>query len=261
VSLRRREDESSLDEREALRRQRVEAAAELERLKQVLAERVEFVHMRERELDELLRKAGKDVGAKPSRFHLPQPRRDDELAQERRALEARAAELQRRETELTAREQAVAARAAEPAPPAVSSEELDAREAALAEREAALDQREADLRAQDPAEREARIDARLAELERAELQFVKTQAELAARSDALAEREQELAARERAMDGGRGNGDIAGPLSSVEIEALEARLRRLEESTARRGTSFSAGVRSLQQRGVRPRKEPDAPLH
>jgi hypothetical protein len=261
VSLRRRGDDSSLeDEREALRRQRADAAAELERLKQVLAERVAFVHMRERELDELLRKAGKSVGAKPSQRQPPQPRRDDELAAERRTLETRAAELQRREAALAAREQAVAAREAEP-PQAVSSEDLDERAVALDARESALNEREAEIRAQDPAEREARIDARLAELERAELQFVKTQAELAARSDRLAEREQELAARERALDGGRGNGDGAGPLSSVEIEALELRLRRLEESTARRGTSFSAGVRSLQQRGVRPRREPDAPLH
>src|SRR5262245_52744044 len=261
MSLRRRGDDSSLDdERDALRRQRAEATAELERLKQVLAERVEFVHMRERELDELLRKAGKDVAAKPSRFHLPQPRRDDELAQERRALEARTAELQRREAALAEREQAVAEREAEPVPPAVTLEELDARESALLEREAALDQREVDLRAQDPAEREARIDARLAELERAELQFVKTQAELAARSDRLAEREQELAARERSLGGTNGGAPQPSP---IDIEAIEERLRRLEQSTTRRGTSFSAGVRAMQQRGTgpRPRKEPDAPLH
>jgi hypothetical protein len=263
VSLRRRGDDSSLeDERDALRRQRAEAAAELERLKQVLAERVAFVHMRERELDELLRKAGKSAGAKPFQPQPPPPRRgDDELAAERHALETRAAELQRRDAALAVREQAVAAREAEPPPKAVSSEELDERAAALDAREAALNEREAEIRAQDPTEREARIDARLAELERAELEFVKTQAELAARSDRLAEREQELAARERALDGGRGNGDGPGPLSSVEIESLELRLRRLEESTARRGTSFSAGVRSLQQRGVRPRREPDSPLH
>jgi chromosome segregation ATPase len=261
VSLRRRGDDSSLeDERDALRRQRAEAAAELERLKQVLAERVAFVHMRERELDELLRKAGKSAGAKSFQPQPPQPRRD-ELAAERRALETRAAELQRREAALAGREQAVAAREAEPPPLAVSSEDLDERAAALDAREAALTEHEAEIQAQDPAEREARIDARLAELERAELQFVKTQAELAARSDRLAEREQELAARERALDGGRGNGDVPGPLSSVEIESFEVRLRRLEESTARRGTSFSAGVRSLQQRGVRPRREPDSPLH
>lgn len=262
MSLLRREDESSLeDEREALRRQRAEGAAELARLKQVLAERVEFVRLRERELEQLLQKAGGAEAA--SRFRLPEARRDDRAtAEERAALTARTAELvrresavQERENRLTERERAVAASSA----PAVTDAELATREAALLEREAELDRRRAELDAQDPAEREERIEARLLELREAELQFVKTQAELAARSDRLAEHEQELAARERALGGA--NGRAAELASAVDIEALEARLRRLEQSTTKRGTSFSAGVRAMQQRGTRPRKEPDGPLH
>jgi len=266
MSLLRRGDDSSLeDEREALRRQRAEGAAELERLKQVLAERVEFVRLRERELDQLIEKAGGDK----SRFRLPESKRDDPaMAEERQALAARTTELGRRETVLQAREAALAEReraAAEAAP--LTDVELNEREAAIAAREseleerlADLERRDAELRAMDPAEREARIDARLAELREAELQFVKTQAELAARSDALAEHEQELAARERSLGGTNGGAPQPSP---VDIEAIEERLRRLEQSTTRRGTSFSAGVRAMQQRGTgaRPRKEPDAPLH
>jgi hypothetical protein len=267
MSLLRRGDESSLeDERDALRRQRAEGAAELERLKQVLAERVEFVRLRERELDQLIDKAS---GGDKARFRLPESKRDDPaLTEERQALAARTTELGRREAALQAREAALAEReraaAAAPAGP-TSDEELTEREAALAEREtelevrfAELERRDAELRAQDPAEREARIDARLAELREAELQFVKTQAELAARSDSLAEHEQELAARERALGGTNGGAPQPSP---VDIEAIEERLLRLEQSTTRRGTSFSAGVRAMQQRGARPRKEPDAPLH
>ena len=265
MSLLRRGDESSLeDERDALRRQRAEGAAELERLKQVLAERVEFVRLRERELDQLI---GKASGGDNARFRLPESKRDDPaLNEERQALAARTTELGRREAALQAREAALAERerAAAAAGPA-SDEELTEREAALAERETELDERfaelerrDAELRAQDPAEREARIDARLAELREAELQFVKTQAELAARSDSLAEHEQELAARERALGGTNGGAPQPSP---VDIEAIEERLLRLEQSTTRRGTSFSAGVRAMQQRGARPRKEPDAPLH
>ena len=253
----RRPDETSLeDEREALRRQRVEGAAEIERMKRMLAERVEFVRMRERELEEALARAGKAPGGSAG-FRLPQPgRTDPEIAKEREALQARAAELARREAALAAREQALAAAA-----PSVSAAELDARERAVAEREAEAERRLAEVRAQDPAEREARIAARLAELKSAELQFVKTQAELAARSDRLTERERELAARERALGGGNG-GETADRISIVDVEAIEARLRRLEQSGARRGTSFSAGVRAMQQRSAgRPRGEPEAPLH
>ena len=264
MSLLRRGDSGSVEEeREALRRQRAEGAAELERLKQVLAERVEFVRMRERQLEDALAQAGKDApdGDRRSLFRLPEGRRDDPAATHgRQVLEARTADLVRRETGLAEREQVLAdrERQAAEAQPAVSDDEFNAREAALAEREQELGRRAAALRAQDPAEREARIESRLAELEAAELQFVKTHAELAARSERLAEREQELAARERALPGGNGT-DSFERISPVDIEAIEARLRRLEQSGG--GRSFSEGLRALEQRGVRPRGEPNAPLH
>jgi hypothetical protein len=249
----RRGDELSLEEeREALRRQRAEGAAELERLKRTLAERVEFVRMRERELEDALTRArGQPEPGARSPFRLPQAVGADVLAQHRRALDARAADLARREAALAAREQALGA---------VTPEELAERERVVAEREADLERRLAEFQAQDPVEREARIDERLAELEAAELQFVKTHAELAARSDRLAEREQELAARERALPGGNG-GDTSDRLSIVDVEALEARLRRLEQSGTRQGTTFSSGLRAMQERSARRRSGPEAPLH
>jgi chromosome segregation ATPase len=265
MSLLRRGDPGSVEEeREALRRQRAEGAAELERLKQVLAERVEFVRMRERQLEDALAQAGKDApdGDRRSRFRLPEGRRDDPaIAHERQVLEARTADLVRRETALAEREQVLAERERQlaEAQPAVSDEEFNAREAALAEREQELGRREAELHAQDPAEQEARIASRLGELEAAELQFVKTHAELAARSERLAEREQELAARERALPAGNGT-DTHDRISPVDIEAIEARLRRLEQSGGG-GRSFSEGLRALEQRGLRPRGETDSPLH
>ncbi len=252
----RRGDETPLeDEREALRRQRAEGATEIESLKRLLAERVEFVRLRERELEEALGRLGRAPAARPN---VSQPRpgpTNPALAAERQALQARAAELARREAALAEQERVLAE-----APPPVSPETLTERERAVTQREADVERRLAELREQDPAEREARIAARLAELKAAELQFVKTQAELAARSDGLAEREQELAARERALPGGNG-GDTAERISIVDVEAIEARLRRLEQSGARRGTSFSDGVRAMQERGTKPRKDPDAPLH
>jgi chromosome segregation ATPase len=258
MSLLRRGDPGSVDdEREALRRQREDGAAEIERLKQVLAERVEFVRMRERQLEDALGHAAKDApeGDRRSRFRLPEGRREDPaVGHEREVLDARTAELVRREAALVQREQTLAEleRQVAEAQPAISDDEYNERETALVEREQELARRQAELAAQDPAEREARIESRLAELEAAELQFVKTHAELAARSERLAEREQELAARERALSGGNGS-DTHDRISPVEIEAIEARLRRLEQSG---GVSFSEGLRALEQRGVRPRYEP-----
>ncbi len=256
MSLRRRGQPGSIEEeREALRRQRAEGAAEIERLKQVLAERVEFVRMRERQLEDALGQAAKEApdGDRRTRFRLPEGRtsEDPAVAHERQALDARTAELVRREAALAEAEQVLAERERQiaEAQPAVSDAEHDERAAALAEREQELARREAELAAQDPAEREARVESRLAELEAAELQFVKTHAELAARSERLAEREQELAERERSLAGGNGT-DTDNRVSPVDIEALEARLRRLEQSGG--GQSFSDGLRSLEQRGVRP---------
>jgi hypothetical protein len=271
-------DDGSVEaEREALYRQRAEGAAELARLKQILAERVEFVRMRERELEDALARLGRDgapAGTRKPLFRLPEGRRDDPaLDQQRQVLEARTAELVRREAALREREAELVARkaevealaeeaaaakaAAKPAPPLTKTQ----REKALDEREAVLAEREAAIAADDSAQRLERMEVRLAELKEAELAFVRTQAELAARSDRLAEREQELAAREREL--GRLNGgvpavDPADRVSVVDVESIEARLRRLESG---RGQSFSAGVRSLQRRGVRGLREPDAPLH
>ena len=258
MSLLRRGDSGSVeDEREALRRQREEGAAEIERLKQVLAERVEFVRMRERQLEDALGQAAKDApeGDRRSRFRLPESRREDPaVSHEREVLDARTAELVRREAALAEREQALAEleRQVAESQPAISDEEYNARATALVEREQELARREAELAAQDPVEQEARIESRLAELQAAELEFVKTHAELAARSERLSEREQELAARERVLTSGNGT-DTHDRISPVDIEAIEARLRRLEQSG---GVSFSEGLRALEQRGVRPRNEP-----
>ena len=102
------------------------------------------------------------------------------------------------------------------------------------------------------------IEAKLAELREAEKAFVRTQHELAARSDALTEQEAALAKRERAV--------VASekPAASPDIELLEARIRRLEQGgRARRdqAQTFSAGLRALQERGLRSNHDPDEPLH
>jgi hypothetical protein len=51
---------------------------------------------------------------------------------------------------------------------------------------------------------------------------------------------------------------------SPDLEELEARVRRLEQrSRGRTGTtqSFSSGLRSLEQRGLRRGEPPNKPLH
>ena len=81
----------------------------------------------------------------------------------------------------------------------------------------------------------------------AEQAFAQTHAELAARSDALAEQEAALAARERAV------AEQESP-ATPELEALEARIRRLEQSGRKHEgepQTFSAGLRALQERGLR----------
>ena len=103
-----------------------------------------------------------------------------------------------------------------------------------------------------------RIEARLAELREAEQAFVRTQHELAARSDALTEQEAALAKRERDLAAS----EAAAP--SPELEFLEARIRRLEQGSRPRpdeAQTFSAGLRALQQRGLRSNHDPDEPLH
>ena len=103
-----------------------------------------------------------------------------------------------------------------------------------------------------------RIEAKLAELREAEQAFVRTRHELAERSDALTEQEAALAARERAL------ATKETPPSSPDLEVLEARIRRLEQSghvRTKEAQTFGAGLRALQERGLRGDRGPDEPLH
>jgi hypothetical protein len=100
------------------------------------------------------------------------------------------------------------------------------------------------------------IEAKLAELHEAEAAFARTQAELARRSDALAVREELVAARERAVA-------AAESSAGTDLAELEARIRRLEGSSPHEveAQTFSAGLRALQERGLRSGRMPDEPLH
>jgi DNA repair exonuclease SbcCD ATPase subunit len=179
-----REETSVEDEREALRRQRAQAAEELERLKRELADRVAAVREKERQLDQALGR-------------LPQ----------------------------------TAATSAQPAP--------ESRPTLPPARPEGSDE-------------VARIEARLAELRDAERVFMRTQEELAARSEALSARERLVAERERDLDELERNAGL-GPTRS-ELSELESRLRRLEA----RGTlsnedtqTFAAGLETLRRRGTK----------
>ena len=240
-------------EREALRRQRLEAANELASLKLDLSERVAQVQQRERELADALARVEKreqkldaadQRGSRLDSLRL----RLAEAKEARASLDQRREELDAREQQLTAREAALAAGAADhavspppPPDPAVADEldaraasldargetldvreaeltesmdALTARESELDERAAELDARAAELAAREQAAEETeqavpalaaapdptpaadeleRIEAKLAELREAEQAFVRTQHELAARSDALTEQEAALA--------------------------------------------------------------------
>ena len=100
-----------------------------------------------------------------------------------------------------------------------------------------------------------RIEAKLTELREAEKAFLRTQYELAARSDALTEqalpeRERKLAAKE-------------APPPAPDL-GFEARIRRLEQggqTRAEEAQTFSSGLRALQARGLRGNRSPDEPLH
>ena len=96
-------------EREALRRQRVEAANELAALKQALSERVSQVQQRERELADALARVEKreqkldateERGSRLDSVRL----RLAEAKEARAALDERRAELDERERQLAARE-------------------------------------------------------------------------------------------------------------------------------------------------------------
>ena len=272
--LRDRNDEPSdiESEREALRRQRTAAAAELQALKHTLAERVTQVQERERELAGALARVEKReqklAAAEEGTSRLSAMRTRLAEAKEGRPAKppapaqetanppakADAQELEARTKELDLREAALKGR----------EETLEGSAAELEQREAALDALAAGPMAADepaapiepsPDELE-RIEARLAELREAEQAFARTQAELAARSDALALREEALAAGERGLAAKTSPGE--------DLEALETRIRRLEQRGRPRDQepqTFSAGLRALQERGLRTGRSPDEPLH
>jgi hypothetical protein len=246
------------DEREALRRQRLEAARELDALKAQLAERVAAVQMRERELEKALAQAGampaRPVAAPPPpslpRVALPP---DPAIAARQAALDRRERQLSEREALLAEREERLAER--EPPGTEASAEalerrerELDQRERALAERAQELDERARAVseHARDPDEETLRhIEKRLAELKEAERIFLRTQQELADRSEAVAARERLVADREREVDE-REDGWQLGDLAE-----LERRLRRLEQGAGEVTQTFSGGLARLRKQGTR----------
>ena len=125
---------------------------------------------------------------------------------------------------------------------------LAAREETLARREQQLAQTSlAGTSPNDVGARE-RIEQRLADLREAEKLFLRTQAELATRSEVIAARERLLAGRERAL----GDGDRS---DRTELTELEGRLRRLEQAGTKPAgedtASFAGGLESLRRRGTR----------
>jgi hypothetical protein len=253
------------DERDALRRQRLEAARELDALKAQLAERVAAVQMRERQLEKALAQAGTIPAGPPAappppsvlpRVELPP---DPAVAAREAALDRREQELSERDARLVEREE----RLAELGPRGAAGDtaealelrtrELDQRGRALAERAQELDQREQAIadRARDPDEEKLRhIEERLAELKEAERIFLRTQQELADRSEAVAARERLVADREREVDE-REDGWQIGDLAE-----LERRLRRLEQGAGEVTQTFSGGLARLRKQGTRGPSEP-----
>jgi chromosome segregation ATPase len=196
---------------------------------------------------------------------------EDERAALRRQREAGAQELDRLKRELAERVAAVRAKEQEldealgratsgRLPPAPTSDgnsreaELTRRAGDLAERERALAAREAlpPSAERSSSDQLARVEARLAELKQAEQVFLRTQAELASRSEALSARERLVADRERDLDEREDRAGL-GPTRSELVE-LESRLRRLE-SSGRASTedtqSFAAGLETLRRRGTK----------
>ena len=131
--------------------------------------------------------------------------------------------------------------------------ELARRLAEVAERERAVAAREALPPPPTPAaEQAAHIEARLAELREAERVFMRTQEELASRSDALSARERLLADRERELDEIEDRAGL-GPTRS-ELAELESRLRRLESTgtvSSDETQSFAGGLETLRRRGTK----------
>jgi hypothetical protein len=141
-----------------------------------------------------------------------------------------------------------------PAGPDPREAELARRLAEVAERERALAARSALPAPPPPAEDQARrIEERLAELREAERVFLRTQEELAARSEALSARERLVADRERELDEREDRAGI-GPTRS-ELAELETRLRRLESTGRSPATddtqTFAGGLETLRRRGTK----------
>lgn len=251
---RRKEQGSVEDEREALRRQ----GLALDELKRQLAERVQAVRERERELQQAIAAAGR--GKVPAA--APPPASSEAI------LAARAVELDRRERAVAERETALRAETG------IGEDglelerrvgELELREAAALAREgelvslaAALEERERAAAAEAaPPSGEvelARIEARLAELKEAERLFLRTRDELAVRSEAVTARERLVAQRERELDERE---DLAAS-SPQHLSELEARLKRLEQERLQlpgeQTQGFSGGFKKLQQQGSRASK-------
>jgi chromosome segregation ATPase len=217
VPFRKRDELTSAEEeRAALRAQRVE----LEELKRELAERVRAVQEREQELRDVIGQARQGV--------LPHGTPAGDSAS---ALAAWAAELDRRERGLSEREQRLAEAAPTPPTPLPEPTPDDSSAAKLAE-----------------------IEARIAVLREAEKAFLRTQQELADRSEAVAARERLLALRERELDA-----EEDAVLPRPALTDLDARLRRLEQQPVptpelEQTQGFSGGLRKLQKEGTR-RKE------
>jgi len=186
----------------------------------------------------------------------------EELEQLKRELRERVAAVREKERQLDEALGRVPGGLAPPSQTATGSAwspdpreaELSRRAAELAARERAIAAREALPPATAPgAEHAAHIEARLAELREAERVFMRTQEELAGRSEAVAARERLVADRERELDEREDRAGL-GPTRS-ELSELESRLRRLE-STGRAPSSedtqsFAAGLETLRRQGTK----------
>ena len=189
---------------------------------------------------------------------------EDERERLRYAQESAARQLEAMKHELAERVQAIRDReraldealGVVPGQPIASlpraDEDASERERAIAAREEVLARREHELSQVLPVvmqdDERARIEQRLAELRAAEKLFLRTQSELASRSEVVTARERLLASRERAL----GDGERS---DHSEVVELEARLRRLEQAGAAaadaNAASFAGGLESLRRRGTR----------
>jgi len=217
------------DEHAALRAQN----AALDDLKRQLSERVEAVRERELELHHALAEANSHSPGTASTNTVgaggDMQRREQAVAQRERAVAAAEAELagRARQLELEAAEETMVGVPA----PVIEAPPVE-----------------------PDAERLAQIEARLAELRDAEKLFLRTRAELAARSEAVAARERLVAQKERELDDRE---DGVGQWASPGLTEMEARLRRLEQQQdpSEQTIGFSGGLRKLQQGTARPQRD------